>query len=129
MQGLTFLFRSSEQDFSLTLALDSPDVPHPIDWNTEGNSARNPHSFIWIDTGRITIDEHFSSVRFEIRMPTNVKWFPRQGEARQFVLKVKAFAVQAPHVVTETNETSFVVMNRVGTAPIVNQRRNSSWAL
>ena len=82
-----------------------------------------------MDGGRITIDENFSSVRFEIYMPTNVGWFPRPGEARSFVLKVKAFAVEAPHIVTETNETSFVIMNRMGTAPIVNQRRNSSWAL
>lgn len=82
-----------------------------------------------MDSGRITIDEHFSSIRFEIRMPTNVMWYPRPGEARSFVLKVKAFAIEAPHIATETNEASFVVMNRVGTAPIVNQRRNSSWAL
>jgi len=95
-------------EFSLTLALDSPDIPHSIDWNTEGVSPRNPHSFIQMDQGRITIDENFSSIRFEIHMPTNVKWFPRPGEARSFTVKVKAFAVGAPHIVTETNETSFV---------------------
>ncbi|KAF8319439.1 hypothetical protein DL93DRAFT_2164641 [Clavulina sp. PMI_390] len=116
-------------DFSITLALDTPDLPHSIDWNSEGRARRNPNSIIWMDEGRITIDENFTSIRFEIQFPTNVLWFPRPGEARSFAIKAKAFAVQAPHIMTETNETSFVVMNRVGMAPIVGQRRNSSWQL
>ena len=95
----------------------------PIDWNTEGPSARNPHSFICLDRGRITIDEHFVCIPFTIELPTLAKWFPRPGEALAFGVKVKAFAINEPKLVTATNETPFVLINRIGRIP--SERRMS----